>query len=274
MKEDRIRFVARKYKEGSLNTEAAWETFAARHGIRRRTILRRYIWGAAAILLLLIGLSGRYWMEKNASEWIAITTGTGEYKEVWLPDSTMVSLAGNTSIRYDIKQYGKERRAVEMSGKAFFQVTRDEARPFSVLTQQTIVEVLGTGFQLEEKDLAVILNVQTGKVRFSAIEDSQTAILTAGMSASYSGKGNLQVDEKETDVNFLSWKTRQLRFRNTPLDQVLRDISETYQVEIINHTKKDSELQLTSYFDNLPLSEIISVINQTLDIQLEVRPIH
>ena len=40
---------------------------------------------------------------------------------------------------------------MEMNGKAFFQVTRNEARPFSVETSQTEVTVLGTSFQIDEK---------------------------------------------------------------------------------------------------------------------------
>lgn len=274
MDDDRIKFVARKYKEGSLDIEAAWNTFATRHGIRRRTVMRRYLGGAAAILLLLIGLSGKYWLDRNRTEWIVVATEVKEYKEVRLPDSTIVTLASQSSIRYDKKQYGKERRAVEMKGKAFFQVERDETRPFSVQTGKTIVEVLGTGFQLEEKDQAVTLHVHTGKVRFSAVHDIQSVILTAGMSAIYSDKAGLQVEEKETNTNYLSWKTRQLRFRNTPLEQVIHDISETYQVELINQTKGNPDLLLTSYFDNMTLDEVLSVINQTLDIQLEIRPIN
>ena len=41
-------------------------------------------------------------------------------KDVYLPDSTLVALAGDSWIRYDAKRYDKERRAVEMNGKAFF----------------------------------------------------------------------------------------------------------------------------------------------------------
>ena len=89
-------------------------------------------------------------------------------KDVYLPDSTLVALAGDSWIRYDAKRYDKERRAVEMNGKAFFQVTRNEARPFSVKTSQTEVTVLGTSFQIDEKPTVTEVNVVTGKVCFTA----------------------------------------------------------------------------------------------------------
>jgi len=273
--EDRIDYVARKYREDSLRPDVAWDLFATRQGIIKRIRLRRYSWAAAAVLVLLVGLSGRYWMEKNADEWVAIVTVAGEHKEVWLPDSTVVTLAENSSIRYDKKKYGKEQRAVEMTGKAFFQVERDEARSFSVQTEQTETRVLGTSFQLEEKEGADLLHVETGKVRFSVAANKEvTSVLTAGMSARYSADEGLQVQEEEENINYLSWKTHRLRFRNAPLEQVIHDISDTYQVELTNYTKENLELKLTSYFDNLTLDEVLTVINQTLDIQLKARPIN
>jgi len=271
--DDKLRFVLRRYKENSLDPEGAWSDFAGRHGIPKRTALRRYMGAVAAVLLLLIGLSGKYYLDRIASEWVTVTAMAGEYKEVLLPDSTSVSLAENSVIRYDKKKYGKGRRAVEMKGKAFFEVTSDEALPFSVQTEQTLTMVMGTSFQLEEKERATFLHVKTGKVRFTGGEDKQTTLLTAGMSARYSKEDGLQVEEQEIDINYLAWKYRQLRFRNTPLEQVIRQVSEAYQVKIINNTPVSDDLRLTSYFDNQTLDELLSVINETLDIQLEVYPV-
>jgi ferric-dicitrate binding protein FerR (iron transport regulator) len=271
--DDKSRFVLRRYRENSLNTEAAWNRFSARHGIGKRIALHRRVMvvAAAAVLLLLIGLSGKYYLDRNTPDRITVTTLAGEYKEVCLPDSTSVSLAENSVVRYDKKKYGKEKRAVEMKGKAFFEVARDEALPFSVNTKETETVVLGTSFQLEEKEQATILYVRSGRVRFTAGENSETAILTAGMSASYSTGEGLRTEEKETDVNYLSWKTHQLRFRATPLNEVIRELNRAYQVEIVNHTQGSEEAELTSFFDNMPLDELLQVINQTLDVELEAR---
>ena len=142
--EKRLRFVARRYKEGSLDEDKAWERFAARQGIRRQVFFRRYWMAAASVMLLLIGFGTFYMKERNNPEWVSVVTASGQLKDVYLPDSTLVSMAGNSSLRYDLKEYGKERRVVEMTGKAFFQVKRNEARPFAVLRKITVVTVLVT----------------------------------------------------------------------------------------------------------------------------------
>ena len=185
--EKRLRFVARRYKEGRLNTDKAWEDFVVRQGISRKISFRRYWMAVASVVLLFIGLGTFYMMERKEAEWVSVVTAPEQLKDVYLPDSTLVSMAGSSTLRYDAKKYGKERRVVEMTGKAFFQVKRNEARPFSVRTVRTEVTVLGTSFQVNEKPGVTQVNVVTGKVRFSAGEISEPAILTAGMSASYSG---------------------------------------------------------------------------------------
>lgn len=250
--EKRLRFVVRHYKEGSLDEDKAWKRFAFRQGICRQVAFRRYWMAAASVVLLLIGFGTFYVKERNNPEWVSVATVSGQLKDVYLPDSTLVSMAGNSTLRYDVKKYGKERRVVEMTGKAFFQVKRNEARPFSVHTAMTEVDVV------------------TGKVRFAAGKEPEPVILTAGMSASYSNEKKEIDILKEENPNNLSWKTKQLRFNDTPLEKVIRDLNEYYQVEIIN--KVDSpDSRLTATFNDLPLDEVLMVINQTLDIRLVPR---
>jgi transmembrane sensor len=264
----RIRFVASRYKEGTLDADKAWQQFTRKKGVSRSVSFRRYWMAAASVLLLLVGIGTFYLVENNRTEWVAITTAPGQMKDVYLPDSTLVSMAGGSTLRYDMKGYGKERRVVEMSGKAFFRVTRNETRPFSVYTASTEVTVLGTSFQLQEEAASTEVNVFTGKVRFSVGgKKDEQVILTAGMSASWSmEKKEIKVLEEE-DLNNLSWKTRQLRFSDTPLEKVIGDLTEYYQVKITNKAAVPNA-KLTATFNDLPMEEVLMVINQTLDIRL------
>lgn len=117
--EKRLRFVVRHYKEGGLDEDKAWKRFAFRQGIRRQVAFRRYWMAAASVVLLLIGFGTFYVKERNNPEWVSVATASGQLKDVYLPDSTLISMAGNSTLRYDVKKYGKERRVVEMTGKAF-----------------------------------------------------------------------------------------------------------------------------------------------------------
>ena len=264
--DQRVQFVARRYREDALDADVAWRKFANAHEVHRVVSFRRYFMQAAAAVLLLVGLSVWYVTDQKAPDWVAITTAPGQVKDVYLPDSTLVALAGSAEIRYDAKRYNKERRAVTMRGKAFFQVTRNEACPFSVEAGQTTVTVLGTSFQVAENEHGVTVDVERGKVRFAAGTDQQT--LTAGMSASFADQQIALVNEAR--ANKWSWRTGQLRFKDSPLEQVIREVSDHYQVNIINLSYKEGA-KLTATFNQLPLEDVLTIVNQTLDVQLVVQ---
>lgn len=265
--EQRIRFVAKRYREGSLDADRAWQRFASAHAIRREVSFRRYWIGAAAAVLVLVGLATWFTVGRDAPDWVAVATSPGQMKDVYLPDSTLVALAGDSWIRYDARGYDKERRAVEMNGKAFFQVTRNEARPFSVRTSRAEVMVMGTSFQVDERPAATEVDVVTGKVSFTAGEGKQNVILTAGMSARYSVEDKVITVATEEDANRLAWRTGRLRFVETPLEKVIEDLSDYYQVGIENRARNEGA-RLTATFTDLSLEDVLRVVNQTLDTRL------
>ena len=261
--EQRVRFVAKRYREDALDVDVAWRKFADQHEVRRVVPFRRYFMQAAAAVLLLVGLSVWYVMDQKSPDWVAISTASGQVKDVYLPDSTLVALAGNSSIRYDAKKYNKERRAVELRGKAFFQVTRNEACPFSVVAGQATVSVLGTRFQVIENEREVMVDVESGKVRFAAGTDQQT--LTAGMSARYVDQRISFVEEERE--NKWSWRTGKLCFKETSLDEVIQTLNDHYRVNIRVLENKENA-KLTATFNQLPLEDVLNIVNQTLDVQL------
>lgn len=264
-----IQFVAGLYKENVLDTERAWQRFAVRHAIHRSVSFRRY-WLAAAsvLLLLLVGIGVLYESERDDSEWISVATAPGELKEVLLPDSTLISMAGSSIIRYDRATYGKGQRVVTMKGKALYQVVRNIECPFIVQTSKTSVTVLGTTFQVKANVSSTNVHVVSGQVSFSTVT-GKNVLLAAGMLGNWSvGKQEIVVEHRDNS-NDLSWKTKILKFKDTPLDAVINDLCEFYQVKIINRTQL-SNLRLTATFNDMSLDEVLKIINQTLDIQLEV----
>lgn len=266
IKEDRLQFVARKYREGALNTDRAWKKLAIQKGLESPFPFRQILLASAALLFLLLGIGVFFVNDRSREQWVAVSTSSGEVKEVILPDGTQVAMAENSVLRYEMKGFGKEARVVKMSGKMFFQVEGDEMRPFSVRTTHTEITVLGTSFQVNEKTLNTEVNVMTGKVRFVA-GDSGSVTLTAGMSGAYSPEKKKIILLSEEDLNTLAWRTKLLQFKNTPVEKVIEDLCAYYRVRIFN--KEDARgKKLTATFHDLPLDEVLMVINQTLDIRL------
>lgn len=70
--EQRIRFVAKHYEEGRLDTDKAWQKFAGKHQVRHTVSFRRYWMAAASVLLLLIGFGTYFMTDRNSPEWVAV----------------------------------------------------------------------------------------------------------------------------------------------------------------------------------------------------------
>lgn len=273
--EQRIRFVAKHYREGALDEKRSWKAFAEAKGVKRSAVFTRYLRAAAAVFLVCLGTTILYIMENEKANWVLASTERGQTKKVFLPDSSLIVMAGGSVVKYDLNAFKKGNRVVEMEGKAFFQVTRDEDSPFSVSTTNTVVKVLGTAFQLEEKEGQTELYVSSGKVAFVAKEgnESEGLVLTEGMSAIYKHDEAEMMKTEEDHTNVLSWQTKQLHFNNTPLEQVIRDLSDYYQVVIVNRLAHEDK-RLTASFSNLSLDEVLLVVNQTLDVHLVAEPIN
>ncbi|MDD4515529.1 FecR domain-containing protein [Massilibacteroides sp.] len=267
--EQRIRFVAKYYRKGAIDADKAWTKFAEREKVKQKYFLFRYRHAVAAVILLCLTMTTWYFMTNEKEEWLVLTTASGQVKNVFLPDSSMALMAENSTIKYDLIAFKKGSREVEMKGKIFFQVKRMESSPFSVSTVNTVVTVLGTSFQLDEKGDRTELYVNTGKVAFADKDGKEELILTAGMSAVYKKDEASMISEPKDNTNALSWKTKELHFNNTPLKDVIGDLSEYYHVKIINRLENGNK-HLTASFNNLPLDEVLLIINQTLDVHLVV----
>lgn len=264
---DSIAFVSSHYVAGKPDADKAWMQVYARIGRPRRMPFYKKMYRVAAIVLIIVlgGLSA-YWYTRPAAEWVVYHVSTAR-ETVYLPDSTEIVLAANSSLRYDKAVYGKEYRNVEMNGKAFFIVKRDKAHPFKVCMKRTIVEVLGTAFEVETGSAETEVSVERGKVAFSTRQNTGRVVLTAGMSARYNSADGKIVSYKEEEANEFAWVTGVLRFNDTPLSEVISDLEDYYQTVLA--VEGETGKRLTATFDNMSLTDVLRVINETLDVKLE-----
>src|SRR5690606_19908053 len=91
--------------------------------------------------------------EGNGSkeEWHTLTTPKGGQYRLILPDGSMVWLNAASSITYPTAFTGSQ-RTVEITGEAYFEVKHYENKKFTVSSNQTTTEVLGTHFNVNAYD--------------------------------------------------------------------------------------------------------------------------
>jgi len=165
----------------------------------------------------------------DTADWTSIVAA-GRNKKITLTDGSTVSLRNGATLQYPDTFEGPERR-VMLTGEAFFDIRPEKNRPFRIGTGRSITEVLGTSFLINATSLSDRIIVTTGSVRFSdKSQPDRNCILAGTQEAILSEKG---LEKKSvSNPNYLSWQTGRLVFRQTPLDEVVADLSDRYGVSV------------------------------------------
>lgn len=272
--EDRmIDFVAKSYEENRFDPKKALArsqngSLRRSLSLSKRTVMLKRIAGVAAaaavgIFLYLSWLTS--WTEYAAYDIAQTFT---------LPDSSSVTLAPGSTLSL---QKHKDKRLVQMTGKVYFNVRHDDRAPFRVDAGSGFVKVLGTRFQVDSRD-PISVSVVSGKVLFSAIRSGEEAlILTKGQSAVLDPAASKPVEITPKHPNPAAWATGEFIYDNTPLPEVLSELSEYYDVTLVafdaGHSSGESR-SLSGEFSTSSLPEILNLINSALgsDIQIESQP--
>lgn len=272
--EDRmIDFVAKSYEENRFDPKKALArsqngSLRRSLSLSKRTVMLKRIAGVAAAAAVGIFLY---------LSWLTSWTGYAAYdiaQTFTLPDSSSVTLAPGSTLRL---QKHKDKRLVQMTGKVYFNVRHDDRAPFRVNAGSGFVKVLGTRFQVDSRD-PISVSVVSGKVLFSAIRSGEEAlILTKGQSAVLDPAASKPVEITPKHSNPAAWATGEFIYDNTPLPEVLSELSEYYDVTLVafdaGHSSGESR-RLSGEFSTSSLQEILNLINSALgtDIQIESQP--
>lgn len=272
--EDRmIDFVAKSYEENRFDPKKALArsqngSLRRSLSLSKRTVMLKRIAGVAAAAAVGIFLY---------LSWLTSWTDYAAYdiaQTFTLPDSSSVTLAPGSTLRL---QKHKDKRLVQMTGKVYFNVRHDDRAPFRVDAGFGFVKVLGTRFQVDSRD-PISVSVVSGKVLFSAIRSGEEAlILTKGQSAVLDPAASKPVEITPKHPNPAAWATGEFIYDNTPLPEVLSELSEYYDVTLVafdaGHSSGESR-RLSGEFSTSSLQEILNLINSALgtDIQIESQP--
>ncbi len=272
--EDRmIDFVAKSYEENRFDPKKALArsqngSLRRSLSLSKRTVMLKRIAGVATAAAVGIFLY---------LPWLTSWTDYAAYdiaQTFTLPDSSSVTLAPGSTLRL---QKHKDKRLVQMTGKVYFNVRHDDRAPFRVDAGSGFVIVLGTRFQVDSRD-PISVSVVSGKVLFSAIRSGEEAlILTKGQSAVLDPAASKPVEITPKHPNPAAWATGEFIYDNTPLPEVLSELSEYYDVTLVafdaGHSSGESR-SLSGEFSTSSLPEILNLINSALgsDIQIESQP--
>jgi len=259
--------------EGYAEVEAAIQrtsSFKA-HGIVR-------YWSriaAVAVVALLLG-AGVYWI--NESGWLSAQeelAAVDDYKltEIVLADKSVVTLNYGSHLSYPEDFRGKYRE-VTLEGEGFFEIQPNSAQPFIIHAGKANIQVLGTSFNVDahSQNGEVSVVVETGSVQVSANVSNgsdEEIVLTPGEKGVLAANGQRFQRSRNTDLNFLAWKTHSFIFNKTSLKEVIEQLNKVYRVQISTADPEMERLLLTARFDDRPIRFILEVIAMTHSLEVD-----
>lgn len=170
----------------------------------------------------------------DKSSYNTITTPRGGQYQVNLPDGSKVWLNAASSLKYPANLSAFNERRVELRGEAYFEVAKNNHKPFIVETDKQEVAVLGTHFNVKSyaDDNSTRTTLLEGSVQVIPKTNRITrTTLKPGLQAELNDNG-LKVRPVETDDE-IDWKNGDFVFKEESLESIMRKIARWYDVEVI-----------------------------------------
>jgi transmembrane sensor len=227
--------------------------------INRGVTYYAYRIAAVSIVGFCLAFAGYYIKELGVADdkaKMVLTRSSYSKQKVLLPDGTNVWLNNNSTLRYP-EIFSAQTRGVFLEGEGYFEVVRNPEKPFIIHAGNSTTQVFGTAFNVRalSSEGEIIVTVTSGKVSFSGLDLASRIYLIKGEQGILTYEQQI-VKKSTTDVNFLSWQTGKIIFKNTPFEEVAKVLSRHYHTSITIDGGL-SQCRLTSTFENQSLQDVL-----------------
>ena len=195
--------------------------------------------------------------------------GGGEFQLV-LADGTRVWLNAQTEFRYPVNFTGDSRQ-VYLNGEAYFEVVKDERRPFIVRTEAVDIRVLGTCFNVNDTRVDGTLEVTLveGKVEVGDRGTAQRFVLYPDEQARVR-QGQITVRDVDAGL-YTSWVKGKFCFEGETLEEIAAQLERWYGVSFFFTRRELQERKFTgSVFRDESIEQILRLLEKTADVQCQV----
>lgn len=189
---------------------------------------------SAAALLALFGIS--VWLF-NAT--VTIQTAYGEKKTVTLPDGSKVVLNANSSIDYPMLWSLTKKRSVHLKGEAYFKVVHLNQDPknisaadrFRVSTAHLQIEVLGTEFNVKDRNQQSKVVLSNGSVQVASVNSGKSFILRPNQMAIETPNETLKVVQTNLAAE-RAWIEGNMLMQKTTVREILQELKDVYGQQV------------------------------------------
>lgn len=215
-------------------------------------------------------ITGKQRGEENLYNTI-ITPNGGEYN-LTLSDGTKVAMNASSTLRYPIN-FQEDVRRVELKGEAYFDVSKQYRNgkriPFIVETDQQILEVLGTSFNLNSYGKTIQTTLVEGSVKIS-FDNRQSHVLKPNQQAVYTRESKSIAITTVDPFYVTAWKNGSFAFEDASIDEVMESVARWYDVDVVfKDDLKDKRFSgMISRFEDM--EKLLQTVELTGSVRFEI----
>lgn len=223
----------------------------------------------AASVAVIVGISLASHLYFGTEKQLVVSTGIGETKEIVLSDNSKITLNSQSSLSYPSK-FAKDKRLVQLSGEALFEIAKNPGKPFFVETSGLEIQVLGTIFNVKSYNNEDLIETALleGTIAIS-LGEKQTILIPGEIAFFNKENHSLLIEKREIDeIN--SWKDNKLVFHKTPLAEIFRALERRENIQIVFNADYFKDIKITARFiHNETVEEVLNLLSETGNFRFE-----
>lgn len=255
---------------GRINTEL--------HEHRSIRIVPSFFRAAAAITItILAGIGIWYALDDTTT----VRTAFNEVTTITLPDHSIVTLNGNSVLKYNDDWNSENIREVWVEGEAYFNVSHinkdtlhiKPSDRFIVHSHSVNIEVLGTSFNVRNVQDETNVTLITGKVKVHFANDgsqkNEGIVLSPGEQVHYASKKLITRKKLQNPQQALAWTRQEFTFSNASLGEIVKKLSEDHGYDIDVKDPALLELKIEGEISVSTVTELLSTLSATLELKID-----
>ncbi|WP_316837770.1 FecR family protein [Pedobacter nutrimenti] len=195
-----------------------------------------------------------------------LTTPKGGKYQLSLPDGTKVWLNSSSTLTYPTAFVGTFRE-VQLTGEAYFEVAKNKDHPFKVRSEQQIVEVLGTHFNINNYP-------SEGRTRTTLLEGSVKVIWNAkdymlkpGMQTEIGSEVKILTADRD---QVMAWMNGDFVFKDENIRNIMHQLERWYDIEVV-YQGKISDINFNAEISrSKSLVKVLSMLEKTGSVHFKI----
>lgn len=209
--------------------------------------------------------------EKSENRFNTLSVPRGMEYRIELADGTKVHLNAESELKYPVA-FAAGRREVKLQGEAWFEVAKDEACPFYVLTDDIQIRVYGTAFNINTHGIRTVQTVLVeGNIGIKGKEAGEELKIFPGQLAEYD-REQCRIQIKEVDTRqYTAWREGIFYFDDETLEDILNELARWYDMELFFYSRKIKELHFTGHLSRYEdIRKILSTITESTGVVFDI----